>query len=146
MGQPSPCASATLAVLALLAGATAIAFAPILVRVSETGPVSTAFWRVALSLPLLWGWLFARHAGAAAPRGRLAPLALAGLFFAGNLGVWHTSLKLTSVANSTLLVNMAPAFVALGAWLLLAEPVGALQAAGGAAVLAGILLARASSK
>jgi drug/metabolite transporter (DMT)-like permease len=40
-----------------------------------------------------------------------------GLFFAGDLAVWHWSIMLTSVANSTLLANLAPIFVALAAWL-----------------------------
>jgi drug/metabolite transporter (DMT)-like permease len=45
-------------------------------------------------------------------------LVAAGLFFAGDLAVWHWSIVLTSVANSTLLANLAPIFVALAAWLL----------------------------
>ncbi len=40
--------------LALLGGAVAIGFAPIFVRLSEAGPVATAFWRLALALPVLW--------------------------------------------------------------------------------------------
>ena len=41
-------------------------------------------------------------------------LFLVGFFFAGDLAFWHWSIGLTSVANSTLLVNLAPVFVALG--------------------------------
>lgn len=41
----------------------------------------------------------------------------AGFCFAGDLAVWHWSIVLTSVANSTLLANLAPIFVALTAWL-----------------------------
>ena len=37
----------TAAFLCLLAGGCAIAFAPILVRLSDTGPVASAFWRTA---------------------------------------------------------------------------------------------------
>ena len=37
----------------------------------------------------------------------------AGLFFAADLGVWHWSIVYTSVANSTLLANLAPIFVTL---------------------------------
>jgi drug/metabolite transporter (DMT)-like permease len=48
-------------------------------------------------------------------------LVAAGLFFAGDLAVWHWSIVLTSVANSTLLANLAPIFVALAAWLLLRQ-------------------------
>ena len=43
---------------------------------------------------------------------------LAGLFFAADLGVWHFSIIWTSVANSTLLANLAPIFVTLAGWLL----------------------------
>ena len=37
----------------------------------------------------------------------------AGFCFAGDLAFWHWSIVLTSVANSTLLANLAPIFVAL---------------------------------
>ena len=45
---------AGLALIALLCGAVCIALSPIFVRVSETGPTATAFWRVALAVPALW--------------------------------------------------------------------------------------------
>jgi hypothetical protein len=35
----------------------AIAFAPIFVRVSEVGPLATAFWRLLLAWPALWVWI-----------------------------------------------------------------------------------------
>ena len=113
--------------LALLCGAVAIGFAPIFVRQSEVGPVSTAVWRVVLAVPVLW--LIA----AFAPRERPVPapgdaisagrssgwwmVLVAGLFFAADLAVWHWSIRFTSVANSTLLANFAPVFVVLFAWL-----------------------------
>jgi drug/metabolite transporter (DMT)-like permease len=46
-------------------------------------------------------------------------LALAGLFFAGNISFWHWSIKLTSIANSTLLANFAPIFIILGGFCFL---------------------------
>lgn len=111
------------ALAALFAGAVGIAFAPILVRLSEVGPVATAFWRVLLALPLvaLWAALENRGNGAAPARGGLLAFALAGLFFAGDLAVWHWSIRLTSIANSTFLVNLAPVLVTLGAWVLFRE-------------------------
>ena len=39
---------------ALFVGATGIGLAPILVRLSETGPVATAFYRILLAQPILW--------------------------------------------------------------------------------------------
>jgi hypothetical protein len=42
------------ALIALLCGATCIALSPIFVRIADIGPTASAFWRVALSAPLLW--------------------------------------------------------------------------------------------
>ena len=107
------------AFLCLLGGGCAIAFAPILVRLSDVGPVASAFWRCALAAPLLWAWLvFAERQPGAGTRASFVPILLAGLFFAADLGVWHFSILFTSVANSTLLANLAPIFVTLAGWLL----------------------------
>ena len=52
-----------LALAALVAGACAISSSGVLVRLSQTGPTATGFWRGALALPLLavWAWAEARH-------------------------------------------------------------------------------------
>ena len=141
MTASSPRARA-IATLALFAGAAAIATAPLFVRWSETGPIATAFWRIALALPLLWGWsLFeqrGRHVASFAANRRL--LVLAGLFFAADLAVWHWSIVLTSVANATLLSNLAPIFVTLAAWVLFGRrPIG-LFLVGLATALGGVTL------
>ncbi len=109
--------------LALFAGAFCIASSAIWVRLSELGPVATAFWRVALALPLLWAWACAVSLPAHAEAGRRFrwPLAAAGACFAGDLALWHGSIVLTSVANATLLANFAPLFVTLAVWLLLGQ-------------------------
>ncbi len=132
------------AFLCLLAGGCAIAFAPILVRLSDTGPVASAFWRTALAAPLLWVWLARPGTREAEPvaisRGALVA---AGLFFAADLGVWHWSIVYTSVANSTLLANLAPIFVTLAGWLFWRRSVtrvflaGMVLAIGGMFVLVG---------
>jgi drug/metabolite transporter (DMT)-like permease len=49
------------------------------------------------------------------------PLVTAGLFFAGDLALWHWSIRFTSVANATLLANFAPIFVTLASYLLFSE-------------------------
>jgi len=141
----SPQRSRALATLALFAGATAIATAPLFVKVSETGPIATAFWRTALALPLLWTWEHFAHRGGHVPRfaedWRL--LVAAGLLFAGDLAVWHWSIVLTSVATATLLSNLAPIFVTLAVWLLFARTpstlflVGLVTAVGGVGMLIG---------
>ncbi len=131
-----------LALAALLAGATAIATSALFVKVSETGPVATAFWRVFLALPFLWIWAMAEnrrtHFTAFARDYRL--LIAAGLFFAGDLAVWHWSIVLTSVANATLLSNLAPIFVTLAVWLLWRKRPSGMFLVGLAAALSGIVV------
>ncbi|MHA1537173.1 MAG: DMT family transporter [Alphaproteobacteria bacterium] len=162
-------APARLALAALLLGAVVIGFSGILVKLSETGPLASAFYRVALSLPVFLLWMGAALPRAAkrsrtAPVGTAPPapvggqtagagaggrkakklssgdrwlLVLCGALFATDLGTWHLSLQFTSVANSTLLGNLAPIWVTLGVWLLFGERVRPLFIAGLAVALAG---------
>lgn len=136
---------ARLAINALLAGALAIALAPILVRLSSAGPSATAFWRLTLALPALWLWMALESRGVQRPRqpatrADYRDLAISGLFFAGDLAIWHWSIKFTSVANATLLANFAPIFVALGGWLFFRQRVSAAFLAGMGVALAGMVL------
>ena len=138
-------AGARLAPAALVVGAIGISFSPILVRLSELEPTATAFHRVFLAAPLLWAVLLWSDRQAPLPRSaRLWPrrgeawlLIAAGIAFAGDLGIWHWSVELTSVANSTLLANLTPIFVTLAAWLLFGERISGLFMVGLALALAG---------
>lgn len=113
----------------------------------EIDPVASAFWRLLLAAPLLF--IMSRLFVQAAPkrtviesRGRRMAL-LAGLAFAADLGVWHYAIAYTSVANATLLANLAPVFIALWIWWYLRRSLsvaywsGLLLALFGAAVLVG---------
>src|SRR3972149_1379480 len=113
--------SARIALGALFGGAAGIAFAPIFVRLSELGPSATAFWRLALALPVLWLWMRIEGRGLGAPRQPSSftdypRLIVAGLFFFAGPSVWHWAITLTSVANAALLAHFPPLFVTLGAW------------------------------
>jgi drug/metabolite transporter (DMT)-like permease len=130
----------TLAIAALLAGATCIGTSALFVKVSEAGPVSTAFWRVFLALPFLWAWAAARRDAAPAQASARGLLFAAGFFFAGDLAVWHWSIVLTSVANAVVLANLAPIFVTLAAWLLWRTKPTVMFLAGLAAALTGVML------
>lgn len=115
------------ALLALLAGALAIGSSGIFVRLADTGPVASAFWRGALALPplALWALLERRTPGAAPganPRAALDPGFLwAGVFFAVDIALYHLSLMRTSVAASSLEANTAPIVVTILAWALWGE-------------------------
>lgn len=135
------------ALVALVLGAIAIGCSPIFVRLSEVGPMATAFWRVGLAMLPLLLWYGANGAGAGTetrPRGladRLA-LVLPGLMLAGDLAAWHIALYKTSVANATLLANMAPIFVTLGGWLIFRTPITRIFLTGLILALAGVAILR----
>ena len=127
--------------LALIGGAVAIGFAPIFVRWSEVGLNATAFWRLALALPVLW--LLGRQSRVSVvPRQARWLLFAAGICFALDLCFWHASIALTSVANATVLANLTPVVVVLFYWLVLDQrptlrfTLGALLALAGAIGLA----------
>ena len=133
--------SRQLALYALFTGGLAIGCVPIFVRLSQVGASATAFWRVLLALPIFLVWmLLERRKGnsrAPASRAEVALMGAAGLFFAADLTVWHWSIKLTSIANATLLANFSPIFVALGGWLLYRQRVSLRFVIGMLTALAG---------
>ena len=135
-----------LSLFALFGGAIFIALSPIWVRVSEVGPTASAFWRVCLAIPMLWILFFSLKTKETKKVNTQFPMLLvAGIAFAGDLAFWHWSIKYTSVANSTLLANLASIFVTLAAWLLWKQRPTGLFLAGLAAALLGVaLLVRAS--
>lgn len=135
---PVPAAQDRGALALLVLGALALGFAPIFVRLSDVGPVATAFWRILLALPV---FALGGNGSAHRPTARdHLGLALAGICFAGDLATWHWSIHLTSVANSTLLANMAPLFVALIAWTALHERISRGFVAGLGVALLGVVL------
>ncbi|MBD9507730.1 DMT family transporter [Ensifer sp. ENS10] len=128
---------------ALLIGGAAIGGSPIFVRLSEVGPMATAFWRVALALiPLLaWSWFRGESANDRRPQklSEYALLILPGVFLAIDLAAWHYALTKTSVANATLLANLAPVFVTLASWLLFRARISTVSVIGLVTAVAGVV-------
>jgi drug/metabolite transporter (DMT)-like permease len=113
---------------ALSAGILGLGFSPVLVRLSEIGPSATAVQRVALALPVLGLWMLQESGPQrlrSLPRHDWLLLALAGLFWTGDLIAWHWALKLTTIANANLLTMTGPVFVTFAAWLLFGERITA---------------------
>lgn len=101
--------------LALLAGMSCLAAGGIFVRLSEVGPISTAFYRIAFSVPVavlliqLTSDKTTIKDKFRPPRGRdLLFLGLAGGALAADLILWHISFFHTTIANANLLANMVP--------------------------------------
>lgn len=104
----APTPNRKLAFAALIAGNVTIAFGPLLVRLSDTGPIATGFWRMALAVPFL---IFAGYRAGFRPSHAKPAIygltALAGLFFAIDIITWHIGIFQTKLGNATLFANCA---------------------------------------
>jgi drug/metabolite transporter (DMT)-like permease len=146
--RSEPRSIAFLAFVALLAAAIAMGISPVFVREAQVGPFTSAFYRVFLALPLLWGW--ARwETGQAEARpdpGWTRSIVLAGVFFTIDLFFWHLAVLKTTIANATLLATMAPVWVMLFS-LTIGERVTRVMVAGLViCILGGVLLVGSSLK
>lgn len=129
----------------MLAGSTALAFGPWMVRLADVPPAASAFWRLALAFgPLL---VLARIvAGSTAnlvqrlDTRTIALTALAGLFFAADLLVWHLGIIRTTLANAALLANAASFLLPLWSFVVLGHRPGKKALVAIALALAGTLL------
>ena len=131
-------------IAALLVANALLALGPMFVRMADTGPIASAFWRMALALPLI-----ALMAGfAPKSSGRMTPLliliiAASGVLFAADLASWHIGILHTKVANATLFGNSASfifpvyGFIVAGAWPGRRQRYALLMAGVGAALLMG---------
>ena len=139
---PAKRGSSGMAFAALVLGNIAIAFGPLLVRLADTGPIATGFWRLALAAPLLaligWRAGFRPHQMSG---GALMLLLFAGVAFAADIIAWHISIFQTKLGNATLLANCASLLLAIYGVILARRPPSRMQAAamllafGGAALL-----------
>ncbi len=130
--------------LALGLGVITLSFSGIFVHWSTAPGSVTAFYRMLIAAMLLFPVVLwrVRTVGWPSKAVWIFPL-LGGLFTALDQGLWSTSLSFTSIANATLLNNIAPLWVALYAALFWHERntrrfwIGLLLTLMGAAVVLG---------
>ncbi len=128
------------AYIALAIGAVCIACSAIFVKVAAVPGSTSAFYRVLfaamVAIPLC---LWKRPSSLPSRNAVLLTLA-GGMFLAIDLVLWQAALLMTSAANATLLANIAPVWVGLGALILFRERLGSYFWAGLVVALAGMVL------
>jgi drug/metabolite transporter (DMT)-like permease len=109
-------------VLTALVGAFCIAFSSILFELAKVSPSTGAFYRCVWAVPLLLVLAFweDRRFGARDRRAR-ALAALAGVFFAFDLILWHRAIDEVGAGLATVLGNLQVVLVGPIAWLVLSE-------------------------
>lgn len=108
---------------ALALGVVCIALSAIFTRQAQVPGTVSALYRVGTAAVVLAPLFLRNVRRGVVVRGRRVWLlaAAAGLFFMLDVAVWNTSLFLTNVANATLLANVSPIVVGLGALLVFHE-------------------------
>ena len=112
--------------IVLSIGATLIGFAPVFVKWSSMSPSWILFYRMLLALPMLIFFnLIFNKSLFFKPKNRKTILysAIASLFFSIDLIIWHWAMNITSISNATIIVNSAPIFVAIFAYLFFQEKI-----------------------
>ena len=101
----------------LIIGASMLGGSGIFVKLSDSSPSLIAFYRTLFALPFLYAWMKFEERNDSAKiiwdKKTFFFLVLGGLCFALDMSIWNWSLTFTSVANATLMANIAPVFVVI---------------------------------
>jgi len=131
--------------LALAVALSNVAFASIFIRLAGNigvPPLVIAFWRQLLATigTIFLAYIFNHNLkNVKLPELRL--LAISGLFLGLHFGTWFVSLSYTTVALSVTIVDSAPLFVVIGAYIFLDERISRNQILGiGLALVGGLIL------
>lgn len=124
-----------------LAGAVAIAFSGILVRVADVPPSTAALFRCVYALPVLGLLALHERRRYGTDSGNRPTLALAaGVFFAADLILWHHAIAAVGAGLSTVLANIQVVLVGVVAWAVLGERPARRTLLAVPVVLGGVLL------
>ncbi|MBS2213484.1 DMT family transporter [Carboxylicivirga mesophila] len=107
---------------ALFAGLIIIGFSAILIKSAEAPGIVTAFYRVGLAsvvllLPLISRW---RQVHQLSLKALLMPV-LGGIAFGVDTGLWSWAIEISNATIPTLMANLAPVWVGLGAVFIFKE-------------------------
>ena len=109
-------------VLTAILGAACISSSAILVTLAHVGPVTTAFYRCALALPVLIPLaVVERRKLGPRPWASRRTAMVAGFFLAVDLVLWNHAIADVGAGVATVLGNLQVLFVAAFAWLVLRE-------------------------
>ena len=131
-----------LAYLALGVAIISLGFSAIFVRLADAPGAVTSFYRMAVAVVVLT-WPFFRRLrsnGMMISKRGWQIAFLGGLFFAADLALWATGVVLSGATNPTLLANMAPIWVGLGALLFFQEKLSLRFWSGLALTIAGAVV------
>lgn len=109
----------------VLIGVIFVSFSSILIRMSEAPSLVIAGYRLGFTVLMLIPFVFRnkKEELKSIDRKSLITCLVSGVFLALHFATWITSIKYTSIASSTVLVNTHTVFIIAGTWFILKEKV-----------------------
>lgn len=124
----------------LIIGIISISIFPVLVKWAPVSGVTSAFYRMLLGLLFLLPYVLFRRKFTF-PTGALwLPVVLCGIIFATDIAVWNLSIHYSNATQATLLTNLSPVWVGVGAFLFLPDKPGSRFWLGTLVALTGMVI------
>lgn len=106
---------------ALLIGICCVSIFPVLVKVTPVSEVTSAFYRLAISAVLFFFiTLFSKSFQKLSPS-QYVLVVICGFLFASDIAVWNIAINLSTATQASLLTNLAPVWVGIGAYFFLKD-------------------------
>jgi drug/metabolite transporter (DMT)-like permease len=131
--------SLTFAYLTLSVGIVLTACSAIFVKIAAVPGATASFYRVLFAAAVAVPWCMWRRPSLPAQK-TMWSATMCGVCFAATAMLWNSALLVTSAANATLLLHLAPVWIGLSTLLLFRERLGSYFWAGLVIALAGMAL------
>lgn len=107
--------------IALATGIVFIAIFPILVKLNLSPPIASAFYRMAIALGALLPYVLLTGKLKKFSFKLTALSLLCGVIFGMDIGVWNLAIQESTATQATLLTNLSPVWVGIGAFFFLKD-------------------------
>jgi len=131
-----------LRIVLLIVGVICCSTAALMIRAAAVPPLLVAAYRLLLGTVLLSpAYLLARrrHPGFD-PKRILRQVIPAGVLLAVHFWSWNHGVRMTAIANASLIVNLVPVAMPFVVWLMVRERIGRLEVVGTVTAMAGTVL------
>lgn len=107
--------------IALAIGVLCISIFPILVKLNLTPGVISAFYRMAIAAALILPYVIFTKKFKLPSRKMLGLAILCGIIFGSDVAVWNVAIQHSTATQATLLTNLSPVWVGIGAFFFLKD-------------------------
>ncbi|HSD08987.1 DMT family transporter [Flavobacterium sp.] len=105
--------------LALITGILCISIFPILIKLRLTGGLISAFYRMTIAVTFLLPYVLLTKKFKLPKTKNILLAALCGVLFSSDVAVWNIAIQDSSATQASLLTNLSPLWVGIGAFLFL---------------------------